>query len=828
MPVHRPFLLSALLAFSLAAMQVAAQTPVPPKPADPQAPTTKPADAKPADTKPTPPKPGELKPYKDVITAEAKSDPGMFTVHRIGEKIYFEIPPAMLNREMLWSTEIAQLPAGFGYPGTAAGDRVVRWTRRNNKIYLRNVSYDLRADGNGAIHRGVVAASLEPIILAFDVETEGKEKAPVIDVTRLYLSDIPEFSPKGAIGGAGVDPGRSYIENIKAFPTNIETRSLMTYSLGVPRNGVNSVTALIHYSMVALPEKPMAARLFDSRVGYFTERFEDFGRDENRVVPREYIARYRLEKKDPTAKLSDPVKPIVYYISREVPEQWHSYIKKAVEDWQVAFETAGFRNAILCKEAPTVEEDPNWDPEDARYSVIRWAPMAIENAMGPHIHDPRSGEIISAHVIIWHDVLKLSQAWYFVQCAPLDPRAQHLPLPESLMGDLVRYVVSHEVGHTLGLRHNHKASSSYTCAQLRDAHFTEQYGDEASIMDYGRFNYVAQPGDNARLIPKIGPYDLFAIEWGYTPLSGAKSPDAEKSDLDLIAARQVTNPMLRFGGESLESQVDPTDQTEDLGSDPIEATTYGLKNLSRVAQLLIPATTKYGEDYEMLGDMYNTMLGQRTTELSHVLKLIGGVVQTDYHAGRGDVVFVPTPKAQQAKALRFLLANAFVMPKEMIPPGILNRIQPYGVTDQVLNTQRALLTSILGDARIKRMFDNQALSPQTAYTPAQLVTDLQSGLWSELAQPNPTVDLYRRNLQRAYLQLVKPKLSGDAPAPQQFGGFTFQPTAPPSEMRPILTNALTELAKSLDRAIPKTTDPATLMHLKDCRTQVDRILHPKV
>jgi hypothetical protein len=820
--LYRTSLSAALLiALSLTAMQVGAQTPAPTKPGDSKAP---PAATKPADAKPTPPKPGALKPYNEIITAEAKSEPGVFTVHHVGEKYYFEIPPDLLNREMLWATEIAQLPAGFGYGGTAAGNRVVRWTRRNNKVYLRNVSYQIRADGDGGIHRAVEAASLEPIILAFDVETEGKDKAPVIDVTRLYATDIPEFSPKGRLGGTGLDPARSYIEKVKAFPTNIETRSVMTYTLGGPspggpfgggsRSNVNSVTAMIHFSLVLLPAKPMAPRYYDSRVGYFTESFEDYGSNENRVVPRQYIARYRLEKKDPTARLSEPVKPIVYYIGREVPEEWRPYLKQAVEDWNAAFETAGFKNAIICKDAPTLEQDPDWDEEDARYSVIRWAPMAVENAMGPHIHDPRSGEIISAHIIVWHDVLKLAQTWYFTQCADLDPRAQKLPLPQSLMGELLRYVVCHEVGHTLGLRHNHKASSSYTCAQLRDPKFTAEYGDEASIMDYGRFNYVAQPGDNARLIPKIGPYDLFAIEWGYVALPDAKGPEAEKPALDAIAARQVSNPMLRFGGEDLPSQTDPSVQMEDLGSDPIEATTYGLKNISRISQMLIPATTKYGEDYDMLKDMYTALDRQRLTELMHVLKLVGGVVETDYHAGRGDVVYAPVPKAQQARAVRFLIANAFATPKDLLQPAVLNRIEPYGVTDRVLSEQRIFLGSLLNETRVRRMLDNQALAGNAAYTPMQMISDVQGGVWSELMQTQPNIDLYRRNLQRAYLQLAKPILVGD--------------TTAQSELRPILTHALTDLARTLDRAIAKTRDTATLNHLRDCRTQVERILHPKV
>ena len=781
---------------------------------------TGPADA----TKPAL-KPGELKAYKDVITAEAKSDPGIFTVHRIGDKILFEIPAAMLGKEMLTTTEIAQVPTGSGYGGTFAGSKVIRWTRRENKIYMRGVDYSVRAEGEGkAIRRAVESATLEPIIESFDVQTEGKDKAAVIDVTRLYTSNPSEFSVSSALNAGGVDPSRSYIDNIKSFPTNIEVRSLLTFSGGggglrivggrlVGGGGGGAITALIHYSMVALPEKPMQARLYDSRVGYFTEGYEAYGRPENRVVSRELITRYRLEKKDPTAALSEPVKPIVYYISREVPEEWHPYLKQAVEDWQPAFEAAGFKNAIICKEAPTVAEDSNWDPEDARYSVIRWAPNAVENAMGPHVHDPRSGEILSAHIIVWHDVLKLAETWYFVQCADLDPNAQKLPMSVETIGPLMRVVVAHEVGHTLGLRHNHKASSSFTVNQLRNKAFTEKWGDEASIMDYGRFNYVAQPGDGARLLPKLGPYDFFAIEWGYKPFPNYNTPDSEKQKLDEIAARQITDPMLRFGGEDANSLSDPTVQTEDLGSDPIAATAYGLKNISRIAsQYLIPATTKYGEDYDRLSEMYNALLEQRQTELNHVMKLIGGVVQTDYHAGRGDAVYQPVPAAQQAKAVQFLIANGLTMPRELLAPAILSRITPTGNVSLVEQQQNFFLSGLLSMTRMNRMIDNQAAHPVTAYTATQLLQDVQSGVWSELKTPSPVIGLYRRSLQREYLSVMKTRFAGAAEG----------------EMHGVSMGMLRDLLHAIDAAILKTTDTETLMHLRDCRMTIDHVVNPRV
>ncbi len=784
-----------------------------PRPTDPQkTPPPAPAGAPPATQAPKPPAPFDpkkLKNYEDVVTKEAKTDKGVFTVHRIDERILFEIPSNLLNRDMFWQVEAAQVPTGtFAYGGAHLRSAVIRFTRRENKIFLRLMNFDLRAEKGEALQRGVQDANVMPIIAVFNVETESKEKNPVIDATRLYFAPPSELA--GQPGGA--DPTRSYIERIKAFPQNIETRIVATGGFGR-----GSGTATLHYSLNLLPEKPLMGRFADSRVGYFTEEFLDAGRNENRVSEVSYITRYRLEKKDPTAAISEPVKPIIYYISRETPEEYRSYIKQAVEDWQPAFEAAGFKNAIICKNAPTEKEDPTWDPEDSRYSVIRWAPIPIENAMGPHVHDPRSGEILSAHIIVWHDILRLNEQWYFSQVGPLDKRAQKFPFPLELTGELLRYVVCHEVGHTLGLRHNHKASSSFTVAQLRNKAFTEKWGDEASIMDYGRFNYVAQPGDNVRLIPKLGPYDLFAIEWGYKPILSARTPDDEKSTLNDIAIRQVTNPTVRFGSRESTGGVfisdDPTIQIEDLSNDGLEAGRLGFQNLKRVSNLLIPASTKYGEDYTRLSEMFDGLMQQFQLELIHVIAIVGGVVETDYHAGQGGDMYVAVPKARQQAAMKHLIEYGFERPKELVPPAVLKRITPSGAANIMSRHQNTVLSILLAPARVQRLMDNQALNGKNAYSVSDMVSELQSGIWSELKQANPTIDLFKRNLQRSYLNRVK---------------IYFQPdSSSPSELRAAFLFGMQGLLKAIDATLPKVKDNETLLHLRDCRMTVDQILNPR-
>jgi hypothetical protein len=790
-------------------------------------------------------------PYARVITSDYTTRAGLFKAHRRGDRLLYEIPRAELGRDFLLVTQIARTTLGVGYGGQAVSNRVVRWERRDNKVLLRTASFDIMADTSLPIYQAVQAANYNPIVASFDVLTYGPDSAAVVDVSRLFTNPPPELGPGQRLRGAA-DAQRSFIERVAAFPENIEIEATLTYAVPTPQPGQGAPTptpgpfgqagaqpgaasVLMHWSMVRLPVTPMKPRLHDDRVGFFSIRQQDYGREEQRAATRRYITRWRLECSERRVdSLCYPVKPIVYYVDPATPRQWVPFVRRGIEDWQRAFEAAGFKEAIIAKEAPSPADDPEWSAEDARYSVIRWLPSTIENASGPHIHDPRTGEIIESDIQFYHNVQQLLTTWYWVQVGHLDPRADRLPLPDTLMGRLLQYVVAHEVGHTLGYPHNMKASSMYPADSVRSRSFVARWGHTPTLMDYSRFNYVAQPEDSiplANLIPDIGPYDKFVTMWGYKPIPGADTPDEERETLDRWARMQDTVPWFRFSTANALGS-DPGENTEAVGdADAVRSTALGLRNIKRLVPKLIPATQRPLEGYADLQLLYNRLINQWVLELGHVASVVGGADTREKTTGQDGVRFTPLPRARQQEAVRFLNENAFRTPTYFMDEQILRRIEVEGALDRIRNAQTRVLTRLLDDTRMGRMIEFEALSRNggDVYALADMLADVRRGIWSELSSGSE-IDAVRRNLQRAYLELFDTKLN--PPAPRAAPVAPVGPAVPvsarqSSDARALLRGELTALDAQIAAVLPRVRDRVSRYHLLDARHEIRRILDPE-
>ena len=786
------------------------------------------------------------RPYNRVITSEAKTRRGLFSTHRVGDRLYFEIPARELNKDELIVGRYARAAAadpnlpggGFGnYGGDQFSESSLRWERNGNRVILRAPSFAITADTSLPVYKAVVASNYAPIVAVFNVETYGPDSAAVVDVTRLFTTAIPELA---AIRGA-IDPTRSYIERVLAFPDNVEIEATQTGTPapagafvlpqapgGAPRP---ATSVLAHWSLVRLPEQPMMPRRFDERVGFFSERYVDFGAD-TRAARRQYITKYRLECASPAdaSGLCAPKMPIVYYVDPNTPEQWKPWVRKAITDWKPAFEAAGFRDGIVAMDPPA--NDPDWSPEDIRHTVIRWLPSTTENAVGPHVSDPRTGEILNGSARIFQNVINLNRDWYFTQASHLDARARTFPFPDSLTGRLLEFVVAHEIGHTIGLQHDQIGSSTYPADSIRSPSWVHRMGHSPSIMDYSRYNYVAQPEDKIALediIPRVGPYDKWAIGWGYRPIAGATTPDKERATLEKWIREQDTVPWFRFSANNEFGGYGT--QSEAVGdADPVKSTGLGFKNLQRVIGYVSAAATREGEDNNDLREVYDRTVGQWSTEAGHVTTLIGGGTVQYKSGSQSGPVYVAMPKARQAEAVKFINDQVFKTPTFLIRPEIAGRIEAGGMIARINNAQSRVLSAVLDDGRMNRLLEEEALasSKSSVYTLSGLLDDVRHGVWSEI-YAGQSIDAFRRELQSDYLTTIEHKLNPPPANPvlaAQLAQFGIRLPLLSDDAKSQLRGTLVALRSDLRGASGK-GDRATQLHVAGAIKRIDDILDPK-
>lgn len=776
-----------------------------------------------------------IKPYGEIITDDAVSDEGLFTVHKVKDKYYFEIPDSLLEREILVISRISGTVENFNFGGAgmkARGQQVWRFQQKDNQLLLRAVSHNSVASEDQPIYESVRNNNFEPIIMTFDIKAMGADSSSyVVDVADLFTTDVKMI---GALSDGqrrsfevrGLDKSRSLIMSWKSFPMNTEVRHILTYNANnPPANGnTGSLSVEMNQSMVLLPEEPMTPRLYDPRVGFFSVSQIDYGLDEQKAETRRFITRWRLEPTDVEAykrgELVEPVKPIVYYIDPATPLKWRKYIKQGIEDWQVAFEEAGFKNAIIAMDPPSKEEDPDWSPEDVRYSVVRYTANPIQNAMGPHVHDPRSGEIIESDIIWYHNVMNLLRNWYFIQTSAVNEDARKVKFDDEVMGELIRFVSAHEVGHTLGFPHNMGSSFAYPTDSLRSPTFTDKMGTAPSIMDYARFNYVAQPGDNASLHPQIGTYDKWAVKWGYTYFPELDSPDEEKERLNAWVRENEDDPMYWYGRQSW-LVGDPRAQTEDLSNDAVKASSYGLANLKRIVPNLIEWTTTSGEDYEDLQEIYGQVITQWNRYNGHVRNNIGGMYETLKTADQEGVVYEFVPEARQKEAMNYLQENTFSTPEWLLDRTILDRIEGTGSVERITNAQVSTLEQLLSPARMARLAESESILGNDTYTLLEMMADLRQGIFSETSRGR-AIDIYRRNLQRAYVDRLGYMMSDEAENGNRRGGMDISL----SDIRPVVRAELNTLRTTLRNGANRTSDRMSKYHLEDLVERIDKILDP--
>ncbi len=707
----------------------------------------------------------EIPTIEKFITPQASIKKGMTTVYEKDGKYYININDSLIGRDIRMVSRISKAAEGLrngfsGYAGDQINSAMLRFEKiPGDKIVLRSLQFRERSEV--VMPENVKNSNVSAIVSTFEIKAQSPDKKDnLIDVTSFLMSGseyifFSSFS-KNSFKLAGLQKDNSYIKEIKTFPINTEFKVVYTYAL---KSGRPSATFELNSSFVLLPKVPMTPRYADDRVGYFTVRYTDFDRNPQRVETTTMITRWRLEPKPEDiekykrGELVEPAKPIVFYIDPATPKEWVPYLIQGVDDWQKVFEKAGFKNAIFGKVAPTFEEDSTWSLDDARYSAIVYKPSDIPNASGPHVNDPRSGEIIESHINWYHNVMLLLRNWYFIQAAPADPAARNMTFDQELMGQLVRFVSSHEVGHTLGLRHNFGGTSHFTVKQLRDPEHLRKYGHTTSIMDYSRFNYVAQPNDNIPqelLFPRLSTYDDWVIEWGYRRFPDIDDPEKELPKINQWIIEKTKDPLYQFGPES--NPNDPRFQAEDLGSNQMEANTYGVLNLKYVMKNLITWTSEPNKDYSNLQVMYGEVLTQYKRYMNHVAKWIGGVYREDKTIEQPGARFTHVEKAKQQEAIKFLDMFLFEPQLWLVPDEILNKIVSRADIT-IEGTYKSTLANILSKRVMLNLINDELVNGKEAYTMQDLYKDLDKIIFAKFSS-DKTKATYQRILQKCYVEAL--------------------------------------------------------------------------
>ena len=669
----------------------------------------------------------------DSLTIGLTKKKGVITSYQKEDKIFFEIDNDLLSKDLLMVTRFVKFPANFqAYQnaGSKTSEQLIHFTKKNKQLLIIQKSYINIADKKDPIAKSVAQNNFPPILAAFPIKNNEKDRF-LIDVSKYFNNDSPGFNilsaaQKKQFGIGSIDSNRSFIDEVKSFKENIEIRHTLTYrSSKAPKdNSTKTVSFQINHSIILLPTELMPIRYLDPRVGWFNLKKYNYSSEELKSDEIRVIQRWRLEPKDLDAytqgELVEPIKPIVYYIDPATPIKWRPYFKKGIEDWAKVFEKAGFKNAIIAKDAPSEEEDPNFSLEDVRYSSIRYVATTTRNATGPRVSDPRTGEIIESDIIWYHNHLRSYRNRYLLETGAANPKARTLDTPEGEIGEMIRRVISHEVGHALGLPHNMKASSAYPVDSLRSGSFTQKNGIATTIMDYARYNYVAQPGDeNIRFVRQLGPYDDYSIEWGYR-FFPMETSETEKVSLRKMVDKKSMNPIYMYGSGGN----DPNTQTENIGDDPIKASYYGIKNLKIVVSNLDDWTTKKGQSYEDLNELYNETIGVYRRYIYHVIKMIGGINETVMVKGQDNVPYQSLNAKEQKRALGFLGQNLWQTQSWLMNPNLISKIKSKGILKVLQNLQFSALNQILSIRRLNRMISAENTIIGDGLSPEALIEKL--------------------------------------------------------------------------------------------------------